>query len=315
MAEKHAAASRSLWTGAISFGLVTIPVRLHTAIREKRLSFRSLHDQDKVPLRQKMYCPADGKEVHPEHIVKGFEIEKDRFVVIQDEELESAAPKASKAIEIEDFVDLEEIDPLFFDRPYHVAPKPEGVKPYRLLYEAMEKSGKVAIARVVLWRKQYLCVLRPLDGALCLETMHFYDEVVPAEAVPAIETVEGKKGKVDDRELKIAQQLIDSLTTKFDASRYHDEYREKVMQIIERKAEGEEIVTRVEEEPKPSRRGQDLVAALEASLASAKSAAGVSRSANGNGHGHNGHSHARHRAARHVKATAPEAPPRRRKSA
>src|SRR5215213_6235573 len=241
MAEK--ASARPIWSGSISFGLVTIPVRLFTAVREKRLHFRTLHDQDKVPLKQKMYCPADGKEVHPEHIVKGFEIEKDRYVVVSDEELESVAPKASKAIEIEDFVDLDEIDPLFFDRPYHVAPKPEGLKPYRLLLQALESTGKVAIARVVLWRKQYLCVLRPLDGALCLETMHFHDEVVPADAVPAIDAAEGGRGaKVDDRELKVAKQLIDSLTTKFDPTRYRDEYRERVMEMIERKAEGEEVV-------------------------------------------------------------------------
>jgi DNA end-binding protein Ku len=303
--------SRPIWTGAISFGLVTIPVKLYTAVREKRLHFRSLHDQDKVPLKQKLFCPADGKEVHPEHIVKGFEIEKDRYVVIRDEELEAAAPKATKAIEIQDFVDLEEIDPMFFDRPYYVAPKPEGAKPYKLLLEAMEKSGKVGIAKVVMFRKEYLCALRPLDGALCLETMHFDDEVVPAENVAALEV----HAKVDDRELKMATHLIDSLTTKFNAGRYRDEYREKVMELIERKAAGEEIVNRPEAEPRETRGGRDLVAALEASLANARAAS----KGNGGANGHNGHAAAartRRGRATHAPAShAAHGTTRRRKSA
>src|SRR6266496_2878887 len=158
------ASARPIWSGSISFGLVTIPVRLHTAVREKRLHFRTLHDQDMVPLKQKMVDPTTGKEVHREHMVKGYEIEKDRFIIVSDEDLEAAAPKSTKAIEIQDFVELEEIDPLFFDRPYYVSPKPEGAKPYKLLVEAMEKTGKVGIAKVVMWGKEYLAALRPLEG-------------------------------------------------------------------------------------------------------------------------------------------------------
>jgi DNA end-binding protein Ku len=240
MAEK--ASARPIWSGSISFGLVTIPVRLFTAVREKRLHFRTLHDQDKVPLKQKMFCPADGKEVHPEHMVKGFEIEKDRFVIIRQDELEAAAPKSSKAIEIQDFVELDEIDPLYFDRPYYVAPKPEGAKPYKLLLEAMEKTKKVGIARVVMWNKEYLAALRPLDNALVMETMHFSDEVGPASHVGGLEV----KSKVDERELKMAQQLI------------------------ERKAAGEEVVTRPAEEKEHKGRGVNLMAALEASLAKSR---------------------------------------------
>src|SRR5829696_2948249 len=251
------ASSRPIWSGSISFGLVTIPVRLFTAVREKRLHFRTLHDQDKVPLKQKMYCPADGKEVHPEHTVKGYEIEKDRFVVIHQDELEAARPKGTKAIEIHDFVELDEIDPLFFDRPYYVAPKPEGAKPYKLLLEAMMKSGKVGIAKVVMWNKEYLAALRPLDGGLVLETMHYNDEVVPADHVAGLEV----HAKVDDRELKMAQQLIDSLTTKFKPEKYHDEYREQVMELIERKAAGEEIHTAPTTEKEGGGRAHNLMAA------------------------------------------------------
>jgi DNA end-binding protein Ku len=265
------ASSRPIWSGSISFGLVTIPVRLFTAVREKRLHFRTLHDQDKVPLKQKMYCPADGKEVHPEHTVKGYEIEKDRFVVIHQDELEAARPKGTKAIEIQDFVELDEIDPLFFDRPYYVAPKPEGAKPYKLLLEAMERTKKVGIAKVVMWNKEYLAALRPLDGALVLETMHFNDEVIKVDTVPGVET----KAKVDDRELKMATQLIDSLTTDFKPAKYKDEYREQVMELIERKAAGEEIhTTPTHEEKGGGGRATNLMAALEASLAKSRSGGG-----------------------------------------
>jgi len=255
--------SRPIWSGSISFGLVTIPVRLFTAVREKRLHFRTLHDQDNVPLKQKMYCPADGKEVHPEHMVKGYEIEKDRFVIIDQEELEAAAPKRTKAIEIQDFVALDEIDPLFFDRPYYVAPKPEGAKPYKLLVEAMQKTKKVGIAKVVMWNKEYLAALRPLEGALVMETMHFNDEVVPSERVAGLEV----KAKVDERELKMATQLIDSLTTDFKPEKYKDEFREQVMEIIERKAAGEEIATVPTTEKAGTGRTRNLMAALEESLA------------------------------------------------
>src|SRR4051812_32882576 len=263
---ERASSARPIWSGSISFGLVTIPVRLFTAVREKRLHFRTLHDQDKVPLKQKMYCPADGKEVHPEHMVKGYEIEKDRFVIIDQEELEAAAPKRPKAIEIVDLVELDEIDPLFFDRPYYIAPKPEGAKPYRLLLEAMNKTKKVGIARVVMWNKEYLAAVRPLDNTLVLETMHFHDEVITHQHVAGLEV----KAKVDERELKMATQLIDSLTTDFKANKYKDEYREQVMSIIERKAAGEEIHTVATTEEKGGGRAVNLMAALEASLAKSR---------------------------------------------
>ena len=283
--------SRPIWTGSISFGLVTIPVRLFTAIREQRLAFRSLHDQDQVPLKQKMVCPADGKEVHAEHIVKGFEIEKDRFVIVRQEEIDSVQPKATKAIEIQDFVNLTDIDPVYFDRPYYVVPKPEGIKPYQLLVKAMEKAGRVGIAKVVMHTKEYLAALRPVDGALCLETMHFSDEVVSAQAITPAESKADSKDKVDDRALKMASQLIESLTTEFDPAKYHDEYREKMMEMIEQKAAGDKIVTRPESDNKSPRKGSDLMAALEASLAKTK--AGTKTASATRSHVHNGHSRRR----------------------
>ena len=262
--------SRPVWSGAISFGLISIPIRLYTAIREKRLHFRTLHDQDKMPLKQKMVCPAHpNKEVSAEHMVKGYEIEKDRFVVVKPAELEAVAPKGGKAIEIQDFVELAQIDPLFFDKPYHVIPKAEGAKPFKLLLAVMQQTQRVAIAKVVLWGKENLAALRPLDGGMVLETMHFSDEIVAATSVPGHDV----QAKLDSREMKMALSLVDSLTADFDPKRYHDDYREKVLELIHKKAEGKEIVTRATTDEEAPKSGHDLVAALEASLAQAKGAA------------------------------------------
>src|SRR6266581_4957926 len=193
-------AARSLWTGSITFGLVNIPVKLFVAVREKNIQFHMLHDQDNVRLQRKMVCPADGKEVHSEHVVKGYEVSPGEYVVVREEELEAAAPKKSHTIEIEDFADMEDIDPVYFDRPYYVLPQEQGAKPYRLLVEAMEKSKKVGIARFVMRNKEYLCALRTQEGALVLETMHFNDEVIPVDKVEGEEivtqpAVEEKKGR------------------------------------------------------------------------------------------------------------------------
>jgi DNA end-binding protein Ku len=273
-------ASRSLWTGSITFGMVNIPVRLFVAVREKAIAFHMLHDQDNVRLQRKMVCPADGKEVHMEHVVKGYEISPGQYVVVREKELEAAAPKKTKTIEIEDFVALDEIDPIYFDRPYYIVPQEQGAKAYRLLVESMEKSRKVGIARFVMRNKEYLCALRPQEGALILETMHFNDEVIPVDKVEGVP----HQTKVDDREMKMATQLIDSLTTQFKPDKYHDTYRAAVQEIIEKKAEGEEIVTQPATEEKKGR-ATNLMAALEASLAKAKGAARAGAT-NGNGHHH-----------------------------
>jgi len=272
--------SRPVWSGSISFGLVTIPVKLFVAVREKTLHFRSLHDQDHMPLKQKLVCSADGKEVHREHIVKGYEVEKDHFVIVRQAELDAVAPKSSKAIEIQDFVALGDIDPLYFDKSYYVAPTAAGAKPYQLLLAAMLKADKVGIAKVVMHNKEYLAALRALepqgdrkDPVLMMETMHFGDEVVSSESVSDLH----HKSKVDDRELKVAGQLIDSLTSEFDPGKYHDEYREKVLDLIEQKQDGKKPIKLAKSsEPKVSR-GPDLIAALEASLARGKSASSGAR--------------------------------------
>ncbi len=271
-------AARSMWTGSISFGLVNIPVKLYTAIRQERVAFHMLHDQDKSRLRRKMVSEANGKEVHQEHTVKGFEIARDQYVVVTQEELDSVAPEASRTIDIRDFVDLDDIDPVYYDRPYYLAPAEHAARPYKLLLDAMTKSRKVGIAKFVMRNKEYLAALRPMEDALVLDTLHFHTEIVPKEDVPGLPV----KVKIDDRELKVAMQLVDSLATEFKPEQYKDEYRERVMEMVQRKAAGEEIHTQPVVGEKPGR-AVDLMAALEASLARARGGGGKD-----NGHGEGG---------------------------
>jgi len=259
---------RSIWTGAISFGLVNVPVKLYSAVSKKTVRFHQLHEKDGVRIQQKRVCPADGEEVSYDQIVKGYEITPDQYVVVTPEELEAIEPRKTKTIDIEDFVDLEDIDPIFYDHPYYLVPDTGAEKAYKLLVDAMEEAGKVAIARVVIRSKEQLVAIRPRGGVLTMETMLFADEVIPPTDLDDMPE-DGKK-KTSKRELEMAQQLIESLSTDFDADKYRDEYREELVALIERKARGEEVVAAVSEEPKPTK-APDLMAALEESLAAIKS--------------------------------------------
>jgi DNA end-binding protein Ku len=255
---------RAIWSGAISFGLVNVPIKLFTATSQKDVRFHQLHDKDGARIQQKRVCSKDGEEVPMEHIVKGYEVSRDTYVVITPEELDALDPKATRTIDILDFVDLDEIDPVYFDATYYMVPEKGAGKAYALLLEAMRKSKKVAIARVVLRQKQHLVALRPLKNALSMETMLYADEVVSPDTLEGLpEDVE-----VTDRELAMAQQLIDSLADDFKPERYKDDYRDRVLKMIEQKAEGQEIVVGAEEEEQAP--VVDLMAALEASLAAAK---------------------------------------------
>jgi len=254
---------RAIWTGAISFGLVSVPVKLYSAVSRKAVRFHQLHAADGVRIQQKRVCPADGEEVPYEEIVKGYEIAPDRYVVIEPEELEALDPKRTRTIEIEDFVDLTEIDPIFYDHPYYLVPGAGGAKPYRLLLDAMRETGKVGIARVVLRTKEQLVALRPMGDVLGMATMIFADEVVPPERLDELDVEEDVK--TNERELTIARQLVDSLAGTFEPGKYHDSYREEVLELIERKAQGEEIAVQpVAEEP--AGEVPDLMSALKASL-------------------------------------------------
>jgi DNA end-binding protein Ku len=259
---------RSIWSGAISFGLVNVPVKLYSAVSRKTVRFHQLHDKDGVRIQQKRVCPADGDEVPYENIVKGYEISPDRYVVIEPEELEALDPKKTRAIEIQEFVDLEEIDPIYYDHPYYLAPDTGASKAYRLLLRAMEETGKVAIARVVIRQKENLVAIRPTGDVLTMATMIFHDEVV---SPGAIEELPDEEAEASKREVEMAQQLIDSLTGDFEPEKYHDEYRERVLELIEAKAQGEEIAIQPPEEPA---KVPDLMAALEQSLAAAQKSGG-----------------------------------------
>jgi DNA end-binding protein Ku len=257
--------ARAIWSGSISFGLVNVPVKLFTSVRKKDVRFNQLHAADNVRIQQKRVCPADGEEVTWDDLVKGYEVSPGQYVVVTNEELDALDPEATHTVDIEDFVSLEDIDPLYFDSSYYLVPDATGVKPYRLLLDAMTESGRVGVGRVVLRTKQYLCAVRPLADALVLTTMNFADEVSPASE---LEGLPGPGAEASSREMKMAKQLIDSLTAKFEPDKYHDTYREGVLELIDAKAQGQEVVS----EPPPEKTAPvvDLMSALEASLAAVK---------------------------------------------
>ncbi|HEX5619482.1 MAG TPA: Ku protein [Solirubrobacteraceae bacterium] len=262
--------ARSIWSGAISFGLVNVPVKLYSAVSRKTVRFNQLNLETGNRIQQKRVDPETGEEVPYEQIVKGFELTKDRYVVITPDEMDALDPERTRTVDIEDFVDLADIDPIYYDHPYYLVPDKGAAKAYGLLLNAMEASGKVAIARVVLRSKEQLVAIRPAGELLMMETMIFADEVVPHEDLDDLP--DAKDLKVSDREVKMAQQLIDSLSSEFEPEKYRDEYRDKVLDLIERKAQGEEI-TVAPEAPAPAK-VPDLMAALEASLAAVKSGDG-----------------------------------------
>ncbi len=253
---------RSIWTGAISFGLVSVPVKLYSAVSSKTVRFHQLHAADGVRIQQKRVCPADGEEVAYDDIVKGYEIAPDRYVVITPEELASIEPQKSRTIEIEDFVELSDIDPIYYDHSYYLTPGAGGAKPYRLLLEAMRASEKVAIARVVLRSKEQLVAIRATGDVLAMATMNFADEIVPADR---LEELPDADVATNDRELQIARQLVESLAAPFEPQKYHDTYREAVLSMIERKAQGEEV-TVAPPVAEPAAAAPDLMSALQASL-------------------------------------------------
>jgi DNA end-binding protein Ku len=258
--------ARSIWSGAISFGLVNVPIKLYSAVSRKTVRFNQLNAETGNRIQQKRVDPDTGDEVPYEQIVKGFELTKDRYVIITPDELDALDPERTRTIQIEDFVDQVDIDPIYYDHPYYLVPDKGAAKAYGLLLNAMEASDKVAIARVVIRSKEALVAIRPAGDILMMETMIFHDEVVPHDDIEDLP--DSKDLKVSDREIKMAQQLIDSLSSEFDPSQYRDEYRDKVLELIERKASGEEIAVQPEA-PKPEK-VPDLMAALEASLAAVK---------------------------------------------
>jgi DNA end-binding protein Ku len=253
---------RAIWSGSITFGLVNVPVRMLSAIEEKKLHFHYVHAPDSSRIGYEKICKAEGKPVPEDEIVKAFEYEKGEYVYMTDEDFEAAAAESTKTIEIRDFVPAEEIDPIYFERTYYLAPQEGAEKVYALLVQALERSGLVAIAKYVMRDRQNLGALRVRDGVIALERMYFADEIRPAEDI-APDGVE-----VDERELEMAGQLIESFTGEFDPSRYEDTYRDALCEIIRAKRKGEEV--HVPEEPEREEAAPDLLSALRASVEAAQ---------------------------------------------
>jgi DNA end-binding protein Ku len=254
----------AIWSGSISFGLVAVPIRVVSATKSRDVRFNQLEEGTNARIRYRKVSEASGDEVSNDQIRKGYEIAPGQYVVVDDEEIKALAPKSSRMIEIEDFVNLDDIDPVYFEQPYYLTPDATAVKPYRLLVEAMTELRKVAIGRVVMRSKESLVAIRPVDGILCLETMRYADEVLPQEGlIPE----DAAATEPSERELAMARQLVETLSGSFDPEKYHDEYREQLRELIDRKAAGEEIVA----EPTVEEPGKvlDLMSALEASLARA----------------------------------------------
>jgi DNA end-binding protein Ku len=259
--------ARAIWSGSISFGLLNVPVKLYSAVARRGIALREIRESDSARIKHRRVAEGTDEEVPFGEIVKAFEVTPGSYVPIGKEEMAALAPEKTRAIDVLDFVDLEEIDPIYFDSPYYLGPAEGAEKAYSLLAAAMKASGKVAIARFVFRNKEHLAAIRTSGGVLTLTTMRFADEVVPASELE--EVLPDKAPEVAKKEQQMAEQLIESLSTDFDPSAYRDEYREQLLSLIERKAEGKEIVTPESEEPQATK-APDLMAALEESIAAVK---------------------------------------------
>lgn len=258
--------ARAIWSGSISFGLINIPVKLFAAVRDRSIRFHLLSSDGECRLRRKLVCPETGEEFDFNETARGYEIAPDQYVLISDEELDALRPESGRTIDIASFVDLEEIDPMLFDRPYYLLPEENGAKPYRLLAQALGALNRVAISRFVMRDKEYLAALRSVDNLLLLETMRFADEVVQAGELDDAP----KNIRVSERELEMADRLIESLTTPFDPATYRDEFRTQVRNLIDQKAAGREVISREPKEQARSGKVIDLMDALRQSLADVK---------------------------------------------
>jgi DNA end-binding protein Ku len=259
--------ARAIWSGTISFGLLNVPVRLYSAVARRNIALREIRESDSARIKHRRIAEGTDEEVPYESIVKAYELSPGQYVPIGKDEMAALAPEKTRAIEVQDFVDIEEIDPMYFDSPYYLGPDKNAEKAYSLLTAAMESSGKAAIARFVFRNKEHLAAIRPAGGVLTLTTMRFHDEVVPPTELD--DELPAEKPKVAKREREMAEQLIASLSTEFKPSAYRDEYREQLLALIERKAEGKEIVAPAAE-AREATKAPDLMAALEQSIAAVK---------------------------------------------
>jgi len=259
--------ARAIWSGSISFGLLNVPVKLYSAVARRNIALREIRESDSARIKHRRVAEGTDEEVPYDEIIKAYEITPGQYVPISKDEMSSMAPEKTRAIDVQDFVDLDEIDPIYFDSPYYLGPADGAEKAYSLLAAAMKASGKVAIARFVFRNKEHLAAIRTSGGVLTLTTMRFADEVVAASELE--EVLPDKAPKVAKKEQQMAEQLIESLSAAFDPDAYRDEYREQLLGLIERKAEGKEIVASEAEAPQATK-APDLMAALEQSIAAVK---------------------------------------------
>jgi DNA end-binding protein Ku len=260
---------RPVWSGTISFGLIAIPIKLFNAVRHKGVSFNQLDERTMSRIRYRKVSDESGEEVPDEHIVKGYEVSKGRYVLVDPDDLEPFIPAATRTIELEEFVELDEIDPIYYESAYYVTPD-SNPKPYVLLARAMEEAGKVAIGRFVMRNKQYTAAIRATEGRLMMSTLAYADEVILPDTIDELGGLDAVD--VSAREVQMAEALVDSLTDEFAPDKYHDDYREQVLDLIAKKAAGEEFEVPEVAAEKP--KIVDLMAALEASVEAAKSARG-----------------------------------------
>ena len=260
---------RAIWKGSISFGLVNIPIALYPATRKEELKFRLLRESDHSPVNYKRVAEKDGKEVPWDQIVKGYEYEKGKFIVLNEKDFQRVDLEATQTVDIQDFVDLDDIDPMYFYKPYYLEPQKGGDKAYVLLREALRSEKKVGIAKVVIKTRQYLAGVKPLKDGLVLELMHFADELADVGKLNVPKKLEPGK-----REMTMAKSLVESMTSKWDPEKYHDDYREALLEVIEEKVEavGKELETKPKKAPTPTK-VIDLVAVLQQSLQQSKGAA------------------------------------------
>ena len=258
-------AARAIWSGSINFGLVTIPVKLMTAVRGNELSFNQLHDKDEGRIKYTRTCAECGEDVPWEHIVKGYEFEKGQYVLISDEDLKSVAVEATQSVDIQEFVELSDINPMYFDKPYYLEPDKKGRHAYALLRDALEESGKVGVAKVVLRQREHLAALKPNGDALVLELMHWADELVEESSLDL--PARGEKPKAN--EMKAAMMLIDAMAGKFDPEQFHDTYKEQVLAMIEARAAGQ-AAPKSKAKARPATNVVNILDVLERSLSDAK---------------------------------------------
>jgi len=272
--------ARAIWSATISFGLLNVPVRMFSAVSRRNIALREIRESDSARIKHRRVAEGTDEEVPYESIVKAYELSPGQYVPLGKDEMDALAPEKTRAIDVQDFVDIEEIDPMYFDSPYYLGPADGAEKAYSLLAAAMESSGKAAISRFVFRNKEHLAAIRASDGVLTLTTMRFHDEVVPPSEID--DALPDEKPKVAKREQEMAEQLIASLSTEFEPSSYRDEYREQLLALIERKAEGKEIVAPAAEEPTATK-APDLMAALEESIAAVKEKGGGKKASKAKG--------------------------------